>query len=179
MKNTGYAIGSLLLAAAVLAGCAGVAAPAGGPAGREASVVNPSARAESKGAAWLTEREWTISGFNTGSQFVPLEPGHGGEAWLYFSADGTLNGFTGTNTFRGTWKLGAKNSRGAYPLVVSVGPMTKKAATNEIAARFEMTFLNNLQKSVALSAGKSTVDLSGSSGDRLLAFVFLGPPGGE
>lgn len=179
MKKTGYAIVSLLLTLALMAGCASVARSAGKTTGESGAVVNPSVKTQESGAAWITDREWTISGFNTGSQFVPLEPGHGGDAWVYFAADGTLNGFTGSNNFRGTWKLGAKNSKGAYPLVVALGPMTKKAAINEIAARFEITFLEDLQKSVSAVPGKSGMELFGSSGDRQLSFIFLEVPAAE
>ncbi len=182
MKKTEFAILSLLLALGLLAGCASVARPAGkaeAAENRAPSLAGPPVKPGLQGSAWLTDREWTISGFNTGSQFVPLEPGHGGDAWLYFSADGSLSGFTGTNSFRGKWKLGAKNAKGAYPIVLSPGAMTKKAAINEIAARFEITFIADLQKSASLVPLKSGIELFNSAGERQLSFVFLGPPGGE
>jgi len=179
MKHIERALCTLSLALFTLAGCASLGGKAEKPVDAGRAAVTPPAKATAQETAWLTEREWTISGFNTGNQFVPLEPGHGGDAWVYFGADGALIGYTGTNNFRGTWELGAKNAKGHYPLAINLGPMTRKAATNEIAARFEMSFLENLKKSVVLAPKSSSFELLGPDGDRLLAFLFLDPERAE
>ena len=57
--------------------------------------------------------------------------------------------------------------------------MTRKAAINEIAARFELTFIEDLTKSAALAPGKDVLDLSDSGGVKRLSFVFLKPPQAE
>lgn len=158
-----------LAGAALLGGCATPSKPS---IGRPATAV-VEAKPEKGLPPGLTDRIWTVSGFNTGSQFVPLEPGHGSDAWVRFASDGTLAGYTGTNNFTGTWKLGGKNAKGTYPLAVNLGGMTRKAAINEIAARFELTFIEDLTKSSALTPGKDALDLTDSSGAKRLSFVFL------
>lgn len=174
MKHAKIAFLSLA-GAAFLFGCASPSKPLPGRA--EAAVAG--ARPEKGLPAGFTDRIWTVSGFNTGSQFVPLEPGHGSDAWVRFASDGTLAGYTGTNNFTGTWKLGGKTAKGTYPLAVNLGGMTRKAAINEIAARFELTFIEDLTKSAALAPGKDVLDLSDSGGVKRLSFVFLKPPQAE
>ncbi len=176
MKRIPYAIFPLIIAAAVLAGCSSVKATANKLTGADS---NPTEKASAKSLAWLTDREWALTGFNTGTQFIPLEPGHGSDAWIRFAADGSLAGYTGTNNFMGSWKLGAKNPKGEYPLVLTLGAMTRKAALNEIAARFEITYLENLKKSVTLAQAGSGIELLAATKDRQLSFAYLGPEGAE
>lgn len=173
MKRNLHALLAGGTAALILASCAGGGTPRA-PVEAAANVAPETPGKAVKGAPQgLVDRVWSNSGFNTGSQFVPLEPGHGSDAWIRFAADGSLAGFTGTNNFTGNWKIGAKNAKGTYPLVLNVGGMTRKASVNEIAARFEMTFIENLAKSVALAAGTDTLSLLDAAGDRRLAFVFI------
>lgn len=157
----------------LLASCAGGGTPRA-TVEAAASVAPETPGKAVKGAPQgLVDRVWTNSGFNTGTQFVPLEPGHGSDAWIRFAADGTLAGYTGTNNFTGSWKLGTKNAKGAYPVAINLGGMTRKAALNEIAARFELSFIENLAKSVTLLPGKDSLALKDAAGDERLTFVFI------
>ncbi len=124
------------------------------------------------GKAALSGKTWLLAGYAFGNQFIPLEPGHGSTALVVFSADGTLSGSTGTNTFSGTWSLGKTTAQGSRAFTATVLRMTKKGAPNEIAARFEADFIRELGSAKTLKTGKDSIRLLDAQNGILLSFIF-------
>lgn len=152
------------VAALLLAGCA--SGPAIHLAGGDRTVVESA----------LADRTWLLVGFSRNGVLIPLEPGHGTDACLVLRADGKLEGSTGINAFSGTWKLGAKRTGGrpdgaSYAASISVGGMTRKAAPNGTAARFESDLLDYLARARTLKTEKDSFLLLDGQKEVLLRYL--------
>lgn len=136
-----------------------------------------------KPGATLRERiagkNWLLSGYDAGSVFVPLEPGHGSTAWILFEPDGRLHGTTGINTFSGSWKLGSSSGGGTdsnrgTTIAITVAGMTRMAAPNGIAAKFEQDIIRELGAARRLKTGKDSILLADGQDKTLLQFIYRG-----
>jgi len=175
---------ALLFAALLLAaGLAGTLAGCGTPATGNTKTPEKAAAAPVKPGDTLHDRlagkKWLLAGYDAGSLFVPLEPGHGSSAWILFLPDGRLNGTTGINTFSGSWKLGTGSGAGTDPnrgtaVTITVGGMTRMAAPNEIAAKFEQDILRELGEARRLKTGKDSILLADAQDKTLLRFIYRG-----
>ncbi len=165
-----------LFAAVLIAGTlVGCTSPGNGadkaPAQKASAPVKPGDTLRDR----LAGKTWLLSGYDAGSVFVPLEPGHGSTAWILFLPDGKLNGTTGINTFSGSWKLGAGSGSGAgTSLAITVGGMTRMAAPNEIAAKFEQDLVRELGQVRRLKTGKDSILLADAQDKTLLQFIYRG-----
>ena len=128
--------------------------------------------AASNAEAWLTGKTWRLAGYSYAGQFIPLEPGHGTTARVTFNADGTLEGFTGSNAFGGSWRLGKESAASPRAFSATVSNLAKKAAPNETAARFEADLVRELAAARAIKREKDAFRLLDGHGDVLLRFIF-------
>ncbi len=122
-------------------------------------------------AATIVGKTWLLAGYTFDGKFIPLEPGHGSAAKLVFRDDGTLSGFTGTNVFSGTWKIGKTRSPETRTLSVKVTGITKKASPNGIAARFEADFLREIGEARSVTQKKDSIQLLDGRDGILLRFI--------
>jgi len=164
---------ALLLAAGLACALAGCGTPATGlaktPEKAAVAPVKPGDTLHDR----LAGKKWLLSGYDAGSVFVPLEPGHGSTAWILLHPDGKLNGTTGINTFSGSWKLGTDSNRGTA-VTITVGGMTRMVAPNEIAAKFEQDITRELGETRRLKTGKDSILLADAQDKTLLRFIYRG-----
>lgn len=157
---------SAILLTAIGAALFAVAACATPPRGRGTPSTTQGAE------AWLSGKTWRLAGYSYAGQFIPLEPGHGTTARVAFSADGSLAGFTGSNAFGGSWRLGKETAKDTRAFAATVSGLGKKAAPNEIAARFEADLVRELAAARALKREKDAFALLDGHGGILLRFIF-------
>lgn len=129
-------------------------------------------RTASDAEAWLTGKTWRLAGYSYAGQLIPLEPGHGTTARVAFNADGTLAGFTGSNAFGGSWRLGKESATGTRAFSATVSNLAKKAAPNETASRFEADLIRELTAARAIKREKDAIRLLDGHGGVLLRFIF-------
>jgi len=123
--------------------------------------------------AQLTEKTWLLAGYAANGTFIPLEPGQGTTGCIVFKSDGTLTGTTGINTFAGSWKKKNSNQNGVYQFAISLSDISKKAAPNEIAQKFDHDILGYLTKTHALKMEKDSIKLIDERNETLIRFIFL------
>jgi heat shock protein HslJ len=123
-------------------------------------------------AQQLSDKTWLLAGYNTGNLFVPLEPGQGTTAWILFSQDGSLNGTTGFNTFKGLWSLKKTAKPGVYRISITLRGLTKMAAPNETAAEFEQDLLHQFAASRLLKTGKDSILLMNEQNETLVQCIY-------
>lgn len=153
----------LCVGAILLASCASNAKPG---AVRKASAIDG-----------IEGKVWLLAGYLPGTGFIPIEPGHGTTARLVFSKDGTFSGTTGWNDVFGTWTAkgrGGKtrDSKGAYPISLTVTGMTKMAPPGEVAMRFERDLIRLLKSSAQIRPSRDEFRLTDAKGTVLLHYVF-------
>jgi len=121
----------------------------------------------------LTGKTWLLAGYAANGTFIPLEPGQGTTGRIVFKPDGTLMGTTGINTFTGSWKLTSSNQKGIYQFAVSLYDISKKAAPNDIAQKFDRDILGYLEKTHAVKMEKDSIKLIDERNETLIRFIFL------
>ena len=121
----------------------------------------------------LTGKTWLLAGYAANGTFIPLEPGQGTTGRIVFKSDGTLTGTTGINTFAGLWKKKNSNQNGIYQFTISLSDITKKAAPNEIAQKFDRDILAYLIKTHTLKMEKDSIKLIDERNETLIRFIFL------
>jgi putative lipoprotein len=109
---------------------------------------------------------WTATGYltSTGSAFNSVE--NGSTLTADFAADGTVNGNSGCNSYRGPWSLAADGG-------LSIGPLasTKIACKSDALSAQEASFLTAMEASIGAvigshqavfnnQAGQTTVELT-------------------
>lgn len=150
----------VIIAALVLGGCA----------------TSPSATAYSAPASGtaslLAGKTWLLSGIRSDGTFIPLEPGHATDAKIVFAANGSFSGNTGTNTFSGTWTAKNLGRDGTASCNLIIGKMTRVAAPNAEAARFEQILVGFIDSAVAVKAEKNTLAFLDGKGVTLISFLF-------
>lgn len=109
--------------------------------------------------ATLVGKAWLLAGYDTGSFFVPLEPGHGTTARVVFSANGKLEGSTGFTVFSGTWKAGKADTNGYSPMTLTATLTGTSRAPNATAIKFEKDLLSCLTSARLLKMEKDSFRL--------------------
>lgn len=120
----------------------------------------------------LTGKVWLLAGYYTGTQFVPLQPGEGTTARIFFKDDGTLSGTTGINEFTGAWALQKTQSAGLTPFTMQIKGLTKVASPNPIAAKFEQDLVRQIGSARFVKKGKDSILFLGGQNEILLQFIF-------
>lgn len=120
----------------------------------------------------LADKTWLLAGYNTGAFFVPLEPGDGTTAWILFKTDGTLNGTTGINNFIGTWSLKKTEKTGLNSISIIIKGLTKMAAPNKTAAKFEQNLIRQFESSRFLKTGKDSILLLNEQNETLVQCIY-------
>jgi heat shock protein HslJ len=123
-------------------------------------------------ASLLAGKTWLLSGILADGIFMPLEPGHATDAKIVFTADGTFSGTSGTNTFSGTWTAKNPDRAGLAPCNLTIKKITRMAAPNAEAARFEQILTAYIDSAVAIKAGKNTLAFLDGKGATLVSFLF-------
>ena len=121
----------------------------------------------------ITGKTWLLAGYAANGTFIPLEPGQGTTGRIIFRDDGTLTGTTGINTFSGSWKIKSSNQKGSYQFTVSLSDISKKAAPNEIAQKFDRDILGHLVKTHTLKMEKDSIKLIDERNETLIRYIFL------
>ena len=150
----------------LITGCATGISGAGKP--KAAQTKKPAQTVEEQ----LSNKTWLLSGYNAGTLFVPLEPGQGTTAWILFVSDGSLNGNTGINTFNGRWSMNKTAKQGIYRISIAIKGMTKMAAPNDTAAKFEQDLIRQFGASRLLKTGKDSIQLMNERNEILLQCLY-------
>jgi len=120
----------------------------------------------------IADKKWLLSGYNTGAIFVPLEPGNGSTAWVLFQSNGTLSGNTGINDFSGTWTMDKSSTDNYLAIRIKILQVTKKAAPNETAAKFESDLLAQFDSSRQCLPGKDKINFVDANKKDALQFIY-------
>jgi hypothetical protein len=152
-------VAALFLTAILFSSCASAPSPSENSRGKAAAIAE---RAKTSGPApgsSLAGPAWLLAGYDTGSFFVPLEPGHGTTARLVFSANGKLAGTTGFTAFAGTWKAGKADAGGYVPVTMTADLIEKSRAPNDTAVKFERDLLACISSTRLLKQEKDSFRL--------------------
>ncbi len=107
--------------------------------------------------------DWTVTGYLTSSGNAFTSVVNGSELTAGFVADGTVNGNTGCNTFRGPWTQGPGDA-------VTIGPLaaTLAACTDPDLSTQETSYLRALESSTTAEVASHEATLFNSAGQRAL-----------
>lgn len=158
-------VAAVLAIAIVLAGCGSVPKDSHQPAGRATQ-----AAPKQSDDAYIGSDLLLVGYIHDGS-FIPIEPGHGSSTKIAFGADGTVSGYSGFNTFSGTWKAGKKDAKGNRECVILVTQPQRRTTPDAIAARFERDLFDELAATRKLKKEKDFILLLGSRDEVLLRFM--------
>lgn len=120
----------------------------------------------------LSNKTWLLAGYRTGEYFVPLVPGQGSTAWILFFENGTMQGTTGINTFSGAWSMKKTSKAGIYTISIDIKGLTKIAAPNETAAKFELDLIQQIEAASLLQTGKDSILLMNEQNETLVQCVY-------
>jgi hypothetical protein len=138
-------------------------------AGKTLSI--PDLGAKPEVSAWLCGGTWLLVGYLPNETFIPLEPEHGATGFMSFKSDGTISGSTGVNEFGGTWSLRKQSPSGTFPFSVTLKTVTRKKASNEIAAKFDRDVIRLIGQSQSLKTEKDFIHTCDGQGKTLLRFL--------
>lgn len=120
----------------------------------------------------IINKTWLLSGYQSETGFIPLEPEHGTTAYIEFNTDYRFSGTTGINRFMGNWEQGKSNTTTKKEIRLAQIGTTLMAAPNEVAAQFERDILHHLDATATYKLGKDTLSLYNSTGKEILSFIF-------
>lgn len=127
--------------------------------------------------AVLALRVWMLTGITHDGEFIPLEPGHGTTANLFFRPDGKLEGTTGIGSFSGSWAIRGSAGKRAWSVRLDPGSRRTGGKQNETALRFERELLLALAAARTLKTEKDSFLLLDAQGRILLRYLDTGEPG--